>query len=77
MAAAEVVVALMGRAATSLPDEVMEWVERQGEMHSAVVNKARSAVNRVLVDSELQSVWEDSGSSEWKASVENLLKRLA
>lgn len=77
IAAAEVVAALLGRTAISLPEEVMEWVEGRGEMASAVVNQARSAVNRILVDSELQGVWEDSGSSDWKACVEDLLRRLA
>lgn len=77
IAAAEVVAALLGRTAISLPEEVMEWVEGRGEMPSAVVNQARSAVNRILVDSELQGVWEDSGSSDWKACVEDLLRRLA
>lgn len=48
IAAAEVVAALLGRKATSLPAEVVEWIEGQKEVHSTVVEQAKSVVNRVL-----------------------------
>lgn len=78
IAAAEVVAALLGRAAASLPEAAIEWVEKQGEVHSNIVEKARNAVNRVLDDSELQGVWEDSDNYDnWESEVDNLLQRLA
>jgi Domain of unknown function (DUF4259) len=76
ISAAEVVAALLGRAAMSLPEEVQAWVAGQDKVDSKIVEKARRAVNRILEDSELKEVWEDSGSSNWKMSVEELLRRL-
>jgi hypothetical protein len=67
---------LLDRADTSLPEEVQAWVAGQDKVDSKIVEKARRAVNRVLEDSELKEVWEDSGSSNWKMSVEGLLRRL-
>lgn len=78
IAAAEVVSALLGRAATSLPEAAVEWVQKQGGVQSTIVEQARSAVNRVLEDSELQEVWKDSDDyGKWKVEVEGLLRRLA
>ena len=78
IAAAEVVAALLGRAVTSLPEVAIEWVQKQGGVQSTIVERARSAVNRVSEDSELQEVWEDSGNYDsWKAAVDDLLGRLA
>jgi hypothetical protein len=76
ISAAEVVAALLGRADTSLPEEIQAWVAGQDKVDSKIVEKARRAVNRVLEDSELKEVWEDSVSSNWRMSVEGLLMRL-
>jgi hypothetical protein len=76
ISAAEVVAALLGRADTLLPEEVQAWVAGQDKVDSKIVEKARRAVNRVLEDSELKEVWDDSGSSNWRMSVEGLLRRL-
>jgi hypothetical protein len=78
IAAAEVVAALLGRAATLLPEVAMEWIQKQGEVQFTIIEQARSAVNRVLDDSELQGVWEDSDNYDnWKTEVNDLLRRLA
>jgi hypothetical protein len=66
----------MGCLSNLLSKEFVEWVEGQGEVHLAAISKVRSAVDRVLVDSELQGVWEDSGDSSWKLNVEELVRRL-
>lgn len=77
IAAAEVVAALLGRAAMSLTEVIMDGVKGQSEVHPTVVEKARSAVNRVLDNSELQEVWGNSDNySNWKMNVEDLLSRL-
>ena len=76
IAAAEVVAALRGQADPTLPQEVQAWVAGQENVDVRVVEQARSAVNRVLEDSELKDVWEDSGSDDWKMEVEALLRRL-
>ena len=76
ISAAEVVAALLGQADPSLPLEVQTWVAGQENVDVKVFEQARSAVNRVLKDSELKDVWEDSGSDDWKMGVEALLRRL-
>ncbi len=76
IAAAEVVAALLGQAHPTLPREVQAWVAGQENVDVRVVEQARSAVNRVLEDSELKDVWEDAGSDDWKMGVEALLRRL-
>jgi Domain of unknown function (DUF4259) len=77
ISAAEVVAALLGQTDPTLPQEVQAWVAGQENVDVSVVEKARSAVNRVLEDSELKDVWEDSGSDDWKMGVEALLRRLS
>jgi Domain of unknown function (DUF4259) len=78
IAAAEVVAALLGREAMSLPTAVLKWIQGQNEVHLTVVEKARNAVNRVLANSEVQEAWQDSDDySNWQVSVKDLMKRLA
>jgi hypothetical protein len=77
VAAAEVVAALLDQPADELPEEVWEFVERQRGVKPSLVKLARKAVTRVLKDSELRSLWEDSDDFEaWKDSLEDLLSRL-
>jgi len=77
VAAAEVVAALLDQAADDLPDEVWEYVERQRGAKPGLVKLARKAVTRVLKDSELRELWEESdGFEAWKDSLEDLLSRL-
>jgi hypothetical protein len=78
LAGAEVVAALLGKPTPSLPEEVTAWVSGRKGVSPGVVKKARRAVQRVLANSELKELWEDAEDfAPWKASVEDLLKRLA
>ncbi len=78
LAAAEVVAALDGRPAPSLPPEVEAWVkENQEPVDADLLMLARSAVERIARDSELQELWSESGDeAEWQESLEDLLQRL-
>jgi hypothetical protein len=77
VAAAEVVAALLDQPADELPEEVWDFVERQRGVKPSLVKLARKAVTRVLKDSELRELWEESdGFEAWKDSLEDLLSRL-
>jgi hypothetical protein len=78
LAAAEVVAALLGRPAAKLPEEVTAWLARQHGVKPAPVKKAVRATRRVLANSELRELWEESEDfPKWQAAVEDLLKRLS
>lgn len=78
LASAEVVAALDGRPAASLPPEVEAWVkENQEPVDADLLMLARSAVERISRESELQELWSESGDeAEWQESLEDLLQRL-
>ncbi len=79
LAAAEVVAAMMGNPAEDLPDEVQSWIVGKEPPEPALVEKAQTAVERILEDSELKELWEDpedEESAKWREEVEGLLRRL-
>jgi hypothetical protein len=78
LAAAEVVAALLGNAAKSLPDEVRNWVAaNDAEVDHELLSLARAAVVRIKRDSELRELWQDSDDYEqWIALQDDLLGRL-
>ncbi len=79
VAAAEVIAAAMGAPAGDLPEEVTTWVatHRRNVVPEHAQNASR-AVERVVADSELVELWEESDEmSEWQASVADLQRRLA
>ncbi|MEA5536064.1 DUF4259 domain-containing protein [Crocosphaera sp. XPORK-15E] len=79
IAAAEVVAALLGNPSPDLPQEVIIWLtkKRQKQLSPTVVEKASNAVQRVLNNSELREVWQESDEYDtWSNSVNNLLARL-
>jgi hypothetical protein len=79
LAAAEVLAALRGRPAASLPDDVLEWVRRYpGDPGAELTRNAQVAVDAILRKSELRELWEESGEFEaWQNSVGDLQARLA
>src|SRR5262245_18021912 len=78
LAAAEVVAALLGQPAATLPEDVVSWTARRETPPASVVRKARGAVSRILADSELKDLWAESGSlAKWRQEVEGLLGRLS
>jgi hypothetical protein len=78
IAAAEVVAALLGKPAGKLPEEIASWVAGKGPPTTALVKKAQRVVKRILTDSELKELWDESeDSAQWKQEVEGLLQRLS
>lgn len=78
IAAAEVVAAALGKPATGLPDDVLEVV---GGLAASVTPdhamRARTAVERVLAESEVAELWSESDDdAAWRASVQDLIQRL-
>lgn len=77
LAAAEVVAALLGMPAKSLPEEATAWVSGKPQPTAALVAKAKGAVAAVLSSSELQELWAESDDySQWQAATKDLLARL-
>jgi hypothetical protein len=78
LAAAEVVAALKGRPSAELPEEAKSWIERiKGAPEPGLVKSAREAVDHVLVDSELQELWEEVEQyGEWQSQLKELMSRL-
>lgn len=78
LAAAEIVAALLGNPATTLPDEVREWATANDvEVDHDLLSLARAAVKRIKEESELQELFQDSDHYEqWVALEDDLIKRL-
>lgn len=81
IAAAEVLAALKGEARDGLPDEVTEWVQgRKLAADARMTEKAVNAIKLVMDEevSELAQLWADAPelAKDWRASLEDLLKRL-
>ncbi len=78
LAAAEVVAALNGKAASSLPDEVTTWIKGKAKPESALLAMTKRAVGAVLGDSELKELWEETEHYDvWRQTVEDLKVRLS
>ena len=79
IAASEVVAALKGAPAQTMPREIEEWV---GKIHGGATLElnelARRAVNKVRTNSELKDLWlEAEGLNEWSGGLRDLEQRLA
>lgn len=79
IAAAEVVAALLGKPSSEilLLDGVMAWISGKPHPPDRIVKQARRVVKRVLKDSELKEIWQESAdAAAWQQGVEDLLRRL-
>ena len=77
LAAGEVITAAVGRPPTKLPVEVAAWVARATAPDRGLIETAHRAIERVLKDSELRDLWNESPkASTWRREVEELLARL-
>jgi hypothetical protein len=78
IAAAAVVAHLLGVPVDEPEEEVAAWVAAHpGEATSADIELAVQAISRVEAgDSELASLWEESGPDEWRAQMADLRTRL-
>lgn len=81
LAAAEVVAALRGKAASKLPKDVTDWLKANtAAPDKALINLAAQAVRKIGEQSELKELWEDAGgldAAAWADGVSDLLQRLA
>jgi len=78
LAAAEVVAALAANPLTDLPENVSAWVARQQRPATELKAAAKAAVEKVLTDSELKDLWEESDEfAAWNSSVNDILRRLS
>ena len=78
LAAAEIVAAIIGRAASDLPNELVAAIEKMRfEPYQKLVNRARKAVTVILRESELQELWGEGGEpNDWQQVQNDLLTRL-
>ena len=78
LAAAEVVAALSSTKVASLPEAVAVWAKTNPVVPPELAEEARRSVRRILVDSALRELWEESGDYEgWYSAVHDLLTRLS
>lgn len=78
VAAAEVVTAGCGQPVANLPDVVPTFLARVGAPEPELLDSARSAVSRILENSELRELWEESKHfADWQAAMNDLTMRLA
>lgn len=78
LAAAEVVAAMNGAAAATLPDEAQEWVFAYRPLAGDKLTElALQAVRRIKENSELRDLWDESdAAAAWYKTLENLEERL-
>lgn len=70
---AEIIAAACGKAATDFPDDLMEWmnmnIEQGSNEHREILElreKAADAIDKIVTNSELRELWEESPSfDEW------------
>ena len=79
LAAAEVVAALLGNPSDSLPNEIVEWLAKnQTAVDTRLQASAWTAVDHILVDSELRELWSESVDFDaWQNLLQELMHRLA
>ena len=77
IAAAEAIAGARGHPTASLPEEVVSWVKRKPVVATDLVVLARAAVDRIIRESELKDLWEESDSADsWRAAMTDLRARL-
>lgn len=83
VAAAAFVTALGGHELDELPEDLVDWIDAQDadvlqELYEKHAPVARAALARVLVNSELVDLWEESGDDQsWRHQIESLDAALA
>lgn len=77
LAAAEIVAAMMGRPSADCPAKLTPRLKELGKPTGELIELARRGVSRVLFDSELLDLWNESDSREdWNVVVTDLIERL-
>ena len=80
IAAAETVAMLMGRRSGDFPDDLAAQLADAGKPDPQLYHQARSAVLKVMRNSELAELWQEAAAetsnNEWLASLTGLIDRL-
>jgi hypothetical protein len=77
IAAAEIVAALRGKPAASLPEKIATWVKGRPAPSSGLIKRARRAIEIIYRNSELAELWEEAGkAAQWKSEMKSLMGRL-
>lgn len=78
LAAGETIAAAVGRSASDIPETVSKFVSGlDAPVAPDLVAKARAAVERVLANSELRELWEETDEFDaWQSKVRDLTQRL-
>ncbi len=75
--AAEAVAAWIGRPAHGLPEEIGEWIDRQGAAPFGLCERALRGLHQVVTDSGLRDMWSREGRlSAWVQHVSEIERRL-
>jgi hypothetical protein len=78
LAAAELVAAARTGKRERLPESAVQWL---ADHHDVIrpddAALARAAIDRVLSGSELEELWQEGHAAPWRASVDELLRRLS
>lgn len=78
VAAAELVAGGLGCPYALLPETAQDFVDEAGRPTGDLVDLARTGVARIMRDSELRELWEESQLfQQWMAIMQDLLKRLS
>lgn len=77
IAAAEIVASSRGQRHAALPTEAVVWLDASGSLITdEIVELARTAVARILEDSETRDLWAETGNTSWVDYMTDLASRL-
>ncbi|WP_404425816.1 DUF4259 domain-containing protein [Nibricoccus sp. IMCC34717] len=78
IAAAESLAVLLKVGGSSIPDEVKSWVDSEKRQPTdRLIAKGKGVLDRIVADSELKELWEDTDDFEkWRSLVSDLSSRL-
>lgn len=86
LAAIEFIATFKGNAPADLPEEAEDWIKKNDLLNFKtgffgkqidIVDLSKKAIDRILNNSEMKELWEESGEfEEWKKILENLKNRI-
>ena len=78
LAACEILAALRGKPADSLPEEAETWIQQHKNTEAdELIVLAEAAIERMRTNSELKELWEESRElDDWLKTLDDLLMRL-
>src|SRR5689334_11611012 len=71
LVASEILAHALGNGSMDLPDGVVSWIKEHGSVATpARVGSAISFIDRVLADSEMQALWDETEDADkWRTAV--------